>query len=133
MSKTLYFLATVCAFAISADGCAQAQSLTPMRKVVRSFANEFAVRVTVGNPYASPVAFEVKVYDEAFRPIPARVNFPVLKIAANDTRMVTVVVPFGDGPQRKVRICAEGLFGTDKGSKVRTQVCGRFLAQHVGY
>jgi hypothetical protein len=133
VNKAIQLLAVGLASALLADSFALAQSITPMRQVVRSFANDFAVRVTVGNPYPRRVAFEVKVYDETFKPIAARINFPVVKIAANDTRMVTVVVPFNENPQRKIRICAEGLFGADTGSKVRTQVCGRFLAQHVGF
>jgi hypothetical protein len=135
VSKTTAVVAAIFGSAIAASSAnfGMAQSITPMRQVVRSFADDFALRVTVGNPYPVRLAFEVKVYDEAFRPIAARVNLPVVRISANDTRIVTVVVPFENEPQRKVRICAEGLFGGTTGSKVRTQVCGRFLAQHVGY
>jgi hypothetical protein len=111
---------------------AQAQSVTPMRGVAKSFSDVFAVRLTVGNPYQKPVQFDVRVYDENFEPVDAFVSPQVLRIGARDTRQVTVRIPFLGQGQRKVRICAEGLFGTDNKSSVRTQVCGRFLGQLVG-
>ena len=111
---------------------ASAQSVTPMRKVIRSFAPEFAIRLLVGNPNPSKVAFDVKVYDEHFQPVDAVVMPRVLMIGAENSRPVMVRVSFNGQPARKVRICAEGLFGKEKSSKVRTQVCGRYLAQHVG-
>jgi hypothetical protein len=111
---------------------AQAQSVTPMRGVAKSFTDVFAIRLTVGNPYQKPVQFDVRVYDENFDPVDAFVSPQVLRIGARDTRQVTVRIPFLGQGQRKVRVCAEGLFGTDNKSSVRTQVCGRFLGQLVG-
>lgn len=111
---------------------AQAQSVTPMRGVTRSFTDVFAVRLTVGNPYQRTVNFEVKVYDENFSPVDAFVSQPVVRIGANDTKQVTIRVPFLGQGQRKIRVCAEGLFGMQNKTSVRTQVCGRFLGQLVG-
>jgi hypothetical protein len=103
-----------------------------MRGLSKSFGEVFAVRLTVGNPYQRAVNFEVKVYDENFAPVEALVSAPVLRIGARDTKQVTVRIPFLDSPQRKIRVCAEGLFGTQNKSAVRTQVCGRFMGQRVG-
>lgn len=108
-----------------------AQSVTPMRNEVKSFSDKFAVRIAVGNPYPTRVTFNVRAYDAEFRPIDAVISPGVLHIAANDSRNVTIVVPFAGGAERKIRICAEGLFGADNTSKVRTQVCGRFLGRFV--
>ena len=116
----------------AAGSIAQAQSVTPMRGVTKSFTDVFAVRLTVGNPYKKAVNFEVKVYDENFEPVEAFVSPEVLHIGASDTKQVTVRVPFLGQGQRKVRVCAEGLFGMPNKSSVRTQVCGRFLGQLVG-
>lgn len=103
-----------------------------MRGVTRSFTDVFAVRLTVGNPYQRTVNFEVKVYDENFSPVDAFVSQPVVRIGANDTKQVTIRVPFLGQGQRKIRVCAEGLFGMQNKTSVRTQVCGRFLGQLVG-
>jgi hypothetical protein len=124
-------LALVCA-ALALGEAAQAQSVTPMRGVTKSFTDVFAVRLTVGNPYERAVNFEVRVYDENFEPVEAFVSQPVIRIGARDTKQVTVRVPFMGQGQRKVRVCAEGLFGMQNKSTVRTQVCGRFLGQLVG-
>jgi hypothetical protein len=124
-------LLLVCA-SLGSGPVAQAQSVTPMRGVAKSFTDVFAIRLTVGNPYQKPVQFDVRVYDENFDPVDAFVSPQVLRIGARDTRQVTVRIPFLGKGQRKVRVCAEGLFGTDNKSSVRTQVCGRFLGQLVG-
>jgi hypothetical protein len=109
-----------------------AQSVTPMRAVAKSYSEEFAVRLTVGNPYERTVDFEVFAYDENFEPIEALVAPSKLRISARDTRQVVVRVPFLGAGKRKVRVCAEGLFKQTNNTAVRTQVCGRFLGQRVG-
>jgi hypothetical protein len=111
---------------------AAAQSVTPMRGESRSVMDSFAVRIVVGNPYKQKQYFNVRVYDERFYPVAARVSPPVTKLNPNGTRSVLVVVPFEGAKTRRVRICAEGLFGTENISQLRTQVCGRFLATHIG-
>ena len=109
-----------------------AQSVTPMRGEPRSVVDTFAVRLIVGNPYEQKQFFTVRVYDEKFYPVAATVSLPVVKLSPKGTRSVLVVVPFDGAPTRRVRICAEGLFGTENTSKLRTQVCGKFLATHIG-
>lgn len=111
---------------------AHAQSVTPMRGAVTSFADEFALRITVGNPYPRATYFDVRVYDENFQPIEAIVSPPNLKMPPDETTLVSVRVPFNGGSTRKVRVCAEGMFANANQSGVRTQVCGRYLATHIG-
>lgn len=112
---------------------AVAQSVTPMRGEPRSVMDSFAVRIVVGNPYKEKQKFAVRVYDEKFYPVAAHVSPPVAKLGPNGTRSVLVVVPFDGAVKRRVRICAEGLFGTEATSQLRTQVCGKFLATHIGF
>lgn len=95
--------------------------------------DQFAIRIVVGNPYKDMQYFNVRVYDEKFYPVAAQVSQPVAKLGPNGTRSVLVVVPFNGAPTRRVRICAEGLFGIENSSQLRTQVCGKFLATHLGY
>jgi len=110
-----------------------AQSVTPMRGESRSMMDRFAIRVVVGNPYGKMQNFNVRVYDEKFFPVAAHVSPPVARLGPNGTRSVLVIVPFEGAPARRVRICAEGLFGIENSSQLRTQVCGKFLATHLGY
>jgi hypothetical protein len=109
-----------------------AQSVTPMRAVAKSQSEEFAVRLTVGNPYEKAVDFDVFAYDENFEPIEAVVAPSKLRISSRETRQVVVRVPFLGTTKRKVRVCAEGLFKQSNNTAVRTQVCGRFLGQRIG-
>lgn len=115
-----------------ATTAAFSQSVTPMRGEPRSVMDCFAVRVVVGNPYKDKQQFAVRVYDENFYPVAAHVSPAVAKLSPNGTRTILVVVPFDGALKRRVRICAEGLFGTETTSQLRTQVCGKFLATHVG-
>lgn len=112
---------------------AAAQSVSPMRGIVKSFADQFAVRLTVGNPYTKAVNFDVRVYDENFAPVNAVVYPSSMRVGAGDTRQATIRVSFNGQTQRKVRVCAEGLFGKEQTNLVRTQVCGRFLGLRLGY
>lgn len=129
MSRAFAIVATVIA---TATGAA-AQSVSPMRGIVKSFADQFAVRLTVGNPYTKAVNFDVRVYDENFAPVNAVVYPSSMRVGAGDTRQATIRVSFNGQTQRKVRVCAEGLFGKEQTNLVRTQVCGRFLGLRLGY
>lgn len=115
----------------AAAGPAAAQSLSPMRGEVSSFADTFAVRVAPGNPYQHRIRIEVKVYDEAFAPVAAQVMPPEMMVGAQDRRNVTVLVPFDGRNERKVRICAESVPFENEPTRLRTQVCGKFLAHRV--
>ena len=113
------------------QSAAVAQSMTPMRGEVSSFDDNFAVRVAPGNPYTHRIKVEVKVYDEQFRPVPAFVMPRETLVAAQDRRTVMVLIPFDGKPERKVRICAESVPFENQPTRLRTQVCGKFLARHV--
>lgn len=128
MNKILTFMAGLAAM----TSASLAQSVTPMRGEPRSVAEHFAIRILVGNPYPQKQTFAVNVYDDKFYPVNASISLPQVTIPGMGSRSVVVVVPFDGMPMRRVRICAEGIFGTDGGSKLRTQVCGKYQATHVG-
>ncbi len=110
---------------------AQAQSLHPMRAVVKSFSDTFAVRVFPGNPYRGRLPVEVRVYDQNFQPIKARIAPARAIIGAESKRSVLVEVPFNGASQRKIRICAEAVPMKAGNQSIRTQVCGKFLAKRL--
>lgn len=101
-----------------------------MRGVARSFDEQFAVRIVVGNPYTSLQDFAVRVYDQNFELVEATISRPIVRVPPGDTRAVTVIVSFDGAVNRKVRVCVEGSFPGDNNTAIRTQVCGRFLGQH---
>ncbi|MDX2259927.1 MAG: hypothetical protein NW205_13560 [Hyphomicrobiaceae bacterium] len=111
---------------------AHAQAMSPMRGEVKSFTDEFVVRVFPANPYPHRIRVEVKVYDETFAPVPARVAPGEVMLAPEDNRGVLVVVPFEGRTERKVRICTESIPFTNTPTRLRTQVCGRFIAYRLG-
>ena len=117
---------------VAMSAASLAQSVTPMRGEPRSVADNFAIRILVGNPYPQKQTFAVQVYDDKFFPVEATISIPKVTIPGMGSRSVVVVVPFDGMPTRRIRICAEGIFGTDGGPKLRTQVCGKFQATHVG-
>lgn len=112
---------------------AAAQAMTPMRGEVKSFADTFAIRVFPQNPYKHRIRVEVRVYDETFAPIPVAAVAPAeMMLAPEDNRGVMVVVPFDGQKERRVRICTESVpYENFKSSRVRTQVCGRFIAYRM--
>ncbi len=102
-----------------------------MRGEVKSFTDQFAIRVFPANPYPRRIKIEVKAYDEDFAPINAVVMPQAVMLAPEDNRSVMVLVPFEGKTERRVRICAESIPFEDKSTRLRTQVCGRFLAQRL--
>lgn len=113
---------------LSSVNLAAAQSLSPMRGEVRSFTDRFAVRVQVGNPYERNMKFDMTVYDKDFYPVPFSSIPSELTIAGGATRQVVIVVPFEGQRERRVRICVESVAYKGNSTRVRTQVCGKFLA-----
>ncbi len=105
-----------------------AQAMTPMRGEVKSFSDKFALRVFPANPYPHRIRVEVRVYDETFAPIAATVMPQAAMLAPQDNRSFMVVVPFEGKTERRVRICTEAVPFTDQTTRLRTQVCGRFIA-----
>lgn len=123
---------TVASALMGASTAATAQSMTPMRGQVGSVTDKFAVRVFPMNPNQHRARFEVKVYDENFAPVPAIVSPPATIISPNGSRNVLVVVPFEGRKQRKVRICTESIAAANATTRLRTQVCGRFIGYRRG-
>ncbi|MBO6727187.1 MAG: hypothetical protein JJ911_16140 [Rhizobiaceae bacterium] len=107
------------------------QSMSPMRGVVTAFADVFAVRVYPSNPYDHSIRVEVRVYDQKFQPVPARVTPPSFMLGAEASRPVLVVVPFEGAASRKVRICTESVPFPDQQTQIRAQICGKFLARRM--
>ncbi len=130
-AEILTCLTAAAATLVITPGSAAAQALNPMRGEVKSFTDHAAFRVFPANPYPRRIKVEVKVYDETFAPIAAFVSPPAALLGPEDNRSVTVLVPFEGRTERRIRICAESVPFEDKATRLRTQVCGRFLAQRV--
>lgn len=111
---------------------AHAQSMTPMRGEINSFTDEFAVRVVPHNPYRHRIQVEVRVYDEHFRPLAAKVTPGRFALGSRSSRPVTVVVGFGGVRERRVRVCTESVPFPNEKTRIKAQVCGRFIARRMG-
>jgi hypothetical protein len=124
----------VCATAFSLallPSSAPAQALSPMRGVVSSFTDTFAVKVFPANPYTHRIRIEIKVYDQDFNPVKARVSPANFTLGGNMSRPVTVLIPFDGTSERKVRVCAESVPFPGKTSNIKAQICGKFLGQRA--
>lgn len=106
---------------------ATAQALSPMRGEVTSYTDSFAVRVFPANPYDHRIRIEVKVYDQDFNPVNAKVAPASFTLGGKLARPVNVLIPFDGAKQRKIRVCAESVPFPGKTSNIRAQVCGKFL------
>ena len=106
-----------------------AQSMSPMRGEISSFTDSFAVKVYPANPYDHRIDVAVKVYDQNFRPVVARVSPENFKLSGGSSRSVIVVVPFDGNTSRKIRICTESVPFPGQQTQIRAQICGRFFAQ----
>jgi hypothetical protein len=107
---------------------ATAQSLSPMRGQVKSFSEQFAIRVYPANPYNKRIRVEMKVYDQDFNPIKdARISPPQFTLGANAARPVNVLVPFDGQKDRKVRVCVESIPFQGASSNIKAQICGKFM------
>ncbi|GLS29847.1 hypothetical protein SAMN04488498_110113 [Mesorhizobium albiziae] len=123
------FLAAGLAVSISGTA-AFAQSMSPMRGEVASFTDAFAVRVFPANPYEHRIKVEIRVYDQDFRPVQARVAPSDFMLGGQASRPVLVVVPFDGAATRKVRICTESVPFPGEQTQIKAQICGKFLGQH---
>lgn len=115
--------------AVAISGAAAAQSMSPMRGEVTSFTGAFAVRVFPANPYEHRIKVEVRVYDQDFRPISARIMPSDFMLGGQASRPVLVVVPFEGAAVRKVRICTESVPFPGEQTQIKAQICGKFLGQ----
>lgn len=125
-------IATLMAGIMGCGGTAAAQSLMPMRGEVTSTTENFALRLFAGNPYAHRMRIEIRVYDADFAPIAAEVRPPTRTLGGGTKANVMVIVPFGGATERRVRVCAESIPFPNQTTRVRTQICGKFLARRVG-
>lgn len=129
MSRRLAAAGLAVASAVAGlTGPSPAQSMTPMRGEVTSFTDAFAVRVFPANPYEQPIDVDVRVYDQDFAHVAASVLPGSFSLAAGASRSVLVVVPFAGAAVRKVRICTESVPFPDSQTRIRTQICGKFIA-----
>ncbi len=128
ITRGVAMCSTAIALSIAAAGGANAQAMTPMRGEVKSFSDKFALRVFPANPYQHRIKVEVRVYDETFAPVAAAVTPAAATLAPQDNRGFMVVVPFEGRKERRVRVCTEAVPFTHQTTRVRTQVCGRFVA-----
>ena len=110
---------------------ADAQALSPMRGTVKSFTDAFAVRVFPANPYSHRIRIEIKVYDQDFHLVKARVSPPIFTLGGNTSRPVNVLIPFDGASERKIRVCAESVPFPGKTSNIKAQICGKFLGQRA--
>lgn len=103
--------------------------MSPMRGEIKSFTNDFAVRVFPSNPYNHRIKVQVKVYDQNFEPIEARVAPAEFMLGSDAKRPVLVVIPFDGKSERKVRVCTESIPFPNQTSLIKAQICGKFLGQ----
>ncbi|WP_432285398.1 hypothetical protein SLT36_01080 [Aminobacter sp. BA135] len=124
MSRSLAIPFFGLALAVTA---AHAQSMSPMRGEVTSFTDAFAVRVFPSNPYNKKIRIDVRVYDQNFQPVDARIAPDSFMLGAEASRPVLVVVPFDGNNERKVRICTESVPFPNEQTQIKAQICGKFL------
>ncbi|MEX0347311.1 MAG: hypothetical protein AB3N20_20485 [Rhizobiaceae bacterium] len=131
MKRATSLLAGAICLALLPSGAA-AQAMSPMRAEVQSFTDSFAVRVYPANPYEHRIRIEVKVYDQTFREVKNAVISPsVFTLGARFSRPVTVMVPFNGEQKRKVRICTESIPFPGQTTRIKAQVCGKFLGKRL--
>jgi hypothetical protein len=131
MKKACQFIAGVTAIVL-APSLAQGQAMSPMRAEVQSFTDSFALRVYPANPYEHRIRIEVKVYDQDFREVRDAVVSPaVFTLGARFARPVTVMVPFDGELNRKVRVCTEAVPFPGQTSRIKAQVCGKYLGKRI--
>ncbi len=131
MKNATSLLAGALCAALLPSGAA-AQAMSPMRAEVSSFTDSFAVRVYPANPYEHRIRIEVKVYDQNFREVKGAVASPsVFTLGSRFSRPVTVMVPFDGEQKRKVRICTESIPFPGQTTRIKAQVCGKFLGERL--
>lgn len=131
MKKSSKIILGVCASAVMLSLLpfgATAQSLSPMRGQVKSFSEQFAIRVFPANPYNKRIRVEMKVYDQDFNPVTdAKISPAQFTLGASAARPVNVLVPFNGKKDRKVRVCVESIPVQGTSSNIKAQICGKFM------
>ena len=113
---------------------AAAQAMSPMRGEVKSFTDSFALKVYPANPYNHRIRMEVRVYDQDFNPVKARVSPAEFTLGGQFSRPVNVIVPFDGSQTRKVRVCTEAVPFPSQSkttTTIKAQVCGKFLGERI--
>lgn len=129
--RTCAAISAVAILLATAVSGVRAQSMSPMRGVITSHGNEFALKVHPRNVYRHRILMEVRAYDQEFRPIPALIWPNQFWLGADSARPVTVLIPFDGLSERRVRVCAESVPFRQKQGQVRAQICGKFLARRA--
>lgn len=107
---------------------ATAQSLSPMRGQVKSYSDQFAIRVYPANPYNKRIRVEMKVYDQDFNPVlNARISPAQFTLGSSAARPVNVLIPFDGQKERKVRVCVESIPFQGTTTNIKAQICGKFM------
>lgn len=110
---------------------ASAQSLSPMKKKVAAFGEQFALRLAAGNPYKTAMRMSIHVYDMEWNEIKeAKRSRPIFELAPGGRTSFFVLVPFDGEKTREIYVCAETetpLYD-QSGAAIEGQVCGKYLA-----
>lgn len=120
------------ALALTLATPALAQSLSPLEKTGVTPSDRKAFRLTVGNPYAKRMTFEL-VPMQADYLTPAKnvvVNYPTLTMAPGFTRQV--IVTFDIDPARKERTIALCVMPKAIDGPILPRVCGLYTGRMAG-
>lgn len=114
---------------------AQAQSVAPMKQKVVSFSDKFMVQFEVRNTYQTPQINMISLYTPDWKPVTASyVSKRAVKLASNDTLIITAIVPFSDAndgsvKSRMIYVCNSIIPKVDGvGSAFKGEVCGKVYA-----
>jgi len=114
---------------------AQAQSVAPMKQKVVSFSDKFMVQFEVRNTYPTSQINMISLYTPDWKPVTASyVSKRAVKLASNDTLVITAIVPFSDAndnsvESRMIYVCNSIIPKVDGiGSAFKGEVCGKVYA-----
>lgn len=106
---------------------AAAQSLSPMKGNVVTFAEKGAVRLKLRNPYYDARRFTVDAFTLEGKPLAdILLSTRALSLAPGAETSVLVVAPLEGQPQRSIYVCATSMPYYSRGNGLRGQVCGKY-------
>ncbi|WP_051279575.1 hypothetical protein [Hellea balneolensis] len=130
-----FIIGVFTATGLAATFAAQAQSVAPMKQKVVSFSDKFMVQFEIRNTYATPQVNMISIYTPDWKPVKASyVSKKAVKLASNDTLVITAIVPFseqndGSVNSRMVYVCNSIIPKVDGvGSAFKGEVCGKVFA-----
>ncbi|MGJ8563401.1 MAG: hypothetical protein ACSHXY_07605 [Alphaproteobacteria bacterium] len=110
-----------------------AQTVSPMKKHISSFAENFIVQVTIANPYDKSQVSEIEIFDANWTPVKgAVISQRRALLGSGHTLKVTALVPFNGAKETYVYLChsiTPGLSG--RGTSYRGEVCGKYTARRL--